>query len=151
MTPTMVATAPVIPSRTVRDGSATESFCLCRSAASVSTCAPTVAADKLVTLCQPSVMVAILLIWPGPAATAPTVAQVAVTVISPEGGMVTESGSIHLLPASSWATPWVIPVPACPTILRSACELVGTARPMPLILTLLDSPAPCAVLGEKEK
>ncbi|MOA43052.1 hypothetical protein D3C78_1651640 [compost metagenome] len=63
----------------------------------------------------------------------------------------TESGRAHLFPASSSATPWVITVPAWPTKVRSAWELVGTARPMPLIFTLLDSPAPCAVFGENDR
>src|SRR5690348_8404937 len=103
-----------MPSSTVNDGSAMEVACRRRSAASVSTGAPTAADEGLLTDCQPSVGVAICVTVAGAAEIAPGVWHVAVTVISPVEGMTTEMGRFHRLLLMSCATPFVIVAPTCP-------------------------------------
>ena len=73
---------------------------------------------------------------------------VAVTVVSPLCGMAASSGSSQRFPAASPAMPPRMTVPACPTRRRSTVLRPEGLRRRPLILTMRDSPVPCAVAGE---
>ncbi|MDR8828943.1 hypothetical protein FEP83_05948 [Burkholderia multivorans] len=141
----------MMPSSTVREGSAVDTVCRCRSTASFSTGAPSAASAGFVTDCQPSAGVAIWLIVPARADTSPIVAHVAVTVIVPLGGIVTVAGSSHCTPFVSFAAPFVIVAPAWPMRTKSALEYDATLRAMPLILTLLDRASSCAVAGLNDR
>ena len=144
----MDATAPSVPSNTVRDGSAVEMAWRRLSSASVSTAAPGRAAAGLPTDCQPRAGVRILTMSPAAARMSPLSSAVAVTEISPLCGMTTSSGSSQRFPAASPAMPPRMTVPACPTRRRSTVLRPEGLRRRPLILTMRDSPVPCAVAGE---
>ena len=145
-----MATAAAIELSGVCAGSATEAAWRWRSAASTSTGAPGTAAAALLTDCQPFVGVRIWVSVFAPAATAPSVSHVAVTLMVPEFGIVTLAGRSQRVPRPmlSPTTPPVMVVFACPTIVTTAVEALGESFFMPLSLTADASAVPCAVAGE---
>lgn len=146
-TPSIAATDARMPSKTLLDGNATDCFWRARNWASVSTACPRAAAAGLETVCHPSVGVMIFVTVPGKASMAPSFEQIAVTVISPCGGITTVSGNFQRLPFSSSTIPPEMVDPACPMHLRSTLEKLALFRLMPFVLTILDNAAPLAVEG----
>jgi hypothetical protein len=141
------ARAPEIDCSGVSAGNATEICWRARSAASVSTGAPTDASAVLEIDAQPSCGLKIWLMVPASATIAPGCWAVTVIVTEPPLGIVIGDGRFHRLPLVSRATPPVITVPALPMTRHAAVDWDATLRDMPLIRTSEESSAPCAKLG----
>jgi hypothetical protein len=76
------------------------------------------------------------------AAIAPACVHVAVTLIVPAFGIVTDAGSAQSTPFTSVTWPFVITVFAWPTIVTTHVEADGRARVSPLIFTVDERPLP---------